>query len=341
MHNRYTENIILQKLDTTGYPRNEDFNRIFHMRLITRKPLIRFVFLFAGLVIGFLPLMGWAGDTDNGRVCWFIILAPKHLVIFTTVVGFIPVLLVIVLYSIILYNAIKKVIQLKKMGEDNATTGEHNASNLRMFRGGTVSKAQNSTVKQPAIETVSATLEVGNEQFKSEDVVKFKEVIYVHAQPEPSRWRKLADRLRKIGRGQGKREYILEDNKKPGDPTKWKAIKVVFFTTGSFVCTWLPYFVACSIYVFCDFQTTPQRCQRLKFAIASPLAILGFLNSLLNPLIYAWWHNGFRKSIKKLCSRKRKARNQALGDSKKPYNSRISQTTSSQTSKPPTTSNSK
>lgn len=280
--------------------------------------------------------MGWAGDTDNGRVCWFIILAPKHLVIFTTVVGFIPVLLVIVLYSIILYNAIKKVIQLKKIGEDNAATEEQGTSNLRMFRGGTVSKTQNSTVKKPAIKTVSAALEVENEEIKN-DVVKFKEVIYVHAQPEPSRWRRLADRFRKIGRGQGKREYVLEDNKKPGNPTKWKAIKVVFFTTGSFVCTWLPYFVACSIYVFCDFQATPQRCQRLKFAIASPLAILGFLNSLLNPLIYAWWHNGFRKSIKKLCGRKR---NQALGDSKKPR-SRISQTTSSHTFKPPTASDSK
>lgn len=284
--------------------------------------------------------MGWAGDTDNGRVCWFIILAPKHLVIFTTVVGFIPVLLVIVLYSIILHNAIKKVIQLRKIGADNPTTEEHNTSNLRMFRGGTGSKAQNSTV-EPAIKTVSATLEKGNEEIENEDVVKYKEIIYVHAQPEPSSWRKMVNQIRKIGRGQGKREYVLEDNKKPGNPTKWKAIKVVFFTTGSFVCTWLPYFVACSIYVFCDFQTTPQRCQRLKFAIASPLAILGFLNSLLNPLIYAWWHNGFRKSIKKLCCIKRKARNQALGDSKKPYNSRTSGTTSSHTFKPPTDSGSK
>jgi 7 transmembrane receptor (rhodopsin family) len=83
-------------------------------------------------------------------------------------------------------------------------------------------------------------------------------------------------------------------------PSKWKAIKVVFFTTGSFVITWMPYFIASSMYVHCDPQKTPEFCNNLRIAIASPLAILGFANSLLNPIIYAWWHNGFRETAKRI-----------------------------------------
>lgn len=85
-------------------------------------------------------------------------------------------------------------------------------------------------------------------------------------------------------------------------PSKWKAIKVVILTSGSFVVCWMPYFIAATTYAIkCADQihTESQSCLNLKIAIASPLAILGFLNSLFNPIIYAWWHNGFRESIKK------------------------------------------
>jgi hypothetical protein len=54
------------------------------------------------------------------------------------------------------------------------------------------------------------------------------------------------------------------------------------------------------MYVHCDPQVTPEFCHNLRVAIASPLAILGFANSLLNPIIYAWWHNGFRETAKRI-----------------------------------------
>jgi hypothetical protein len=72
----------------------------------------------------------------------------------------------------------------------------------------------------------------------------------------------------------------------------------VVLTTGSFILTWVPYFVASTMYVFCEkWATDENTCKPLRLAIASPLAILGFMNSLLNPLIYAWWHKGFRKYV--------------------------------------------
>lgn len=78
--------------------------------------------------------MGWRGDTNNGKICWFIIIAPPELVILTTSIGVLPLLLIIVLYSIILYYALRKVVQLKKASErQDGFVGE---GNLRIFTGG-------------------------------------------------------------------------------------------------------------------------------------------------------------------------------------------------------------
>lgn len=55
------------------------------------------------------------------------------------------------------------------------------------------------------------------------------------------------------------------------------------------------------MYVFCNNE---ESCNKLKFTLAGPLAILGFSNSLLNPIIYAWFHIGFRVNATRLLKRK-------------------------------------
>lgn len=65
----------------------------------------------------------------------------------------------------------------------------------------------------------------------------------------------------------------------------------------------MPFFIASTWFVHCDTEATPDLCKNLALAIAGPLAILGFANSLINPVIYAWWHNGFRQSVKELYQR--------------------------------------
>lgn len=194
--------------------------------------------------------MGWSGDTYNGKFCWFIKLLPPKLILMTCIAGVIPIILVIVLYSIILYHAIKKVIHLR-----SASAPPKNDNDLRIFRGRNAVNVD----------------EVENEKNFFKRFFK-----------------------------KSKLEKITNSNK----PSKGKAIKIVLLTTGSFVITWVPYFMASFMYVFCDKKTTPGKCKNLEVLIASPLAILGFVNSLLNPIIYAWWHNGFRTFIKKLLCKK-------------------------------------
>lgn len=203
-----------------------------------------------GLIIGFMPAMGWKGWTNGGKYCWFIRLAPHGLVLLTGALGCLPIIIITVLYMIILYQALRKIIQLQKCDHEasirHIPKDDDDRNTMRIFRGGQSSKESN------------------------------------------------------------------EDNRKRRSPKKLRAIMVVVLTTGSFIVTWIPYFIASTMYVFCEKQATNENtCKSLRLAIASPLAILGFLNSLLNPLIYAWWHKGFRTFVfAKILFRKR-SQNQA------------------------------
>ncbi|XP_058129567.1 glucose-dependent insulinotropic receptor-like [Anopheles ziemanni] len=261
-----------------------------------------------GISIGFLPAFGWRGDTDGGRTCWFIRLAPPALVVLTAVTGILPVVLVIILYGIILQKALRRVNQLKKASRElqGVQTG-----NLRLFRGGTRSQANLSDTDQGLSE--------------DEQVGRARRCLCLQSRCCTARGRSQSAQRALNANGNSPAAPTITavstttaatattpaTTTSPGtattnaskSPTKWKAIKVVMFTTGSFVVTWVPYFIASLMYVACDPATNESLCRGLQFAIASPLAILGFANSLLNPIIYAWWHNGFRSSMKKLATK--------------------------------------
>lgn len=208
--------------------------------------LILFTWIL-GLIIGFMPAMGWKGWTNGGKYCWFIRLAPHGLVLLTGGLGCLPVIIITVLYTIILYHAIHKVMQLQKSDREASTrhVPENNPNTMRIFRGGQSSKES----------------------------------------------------------GEDKKRHL---------PKKSRAITVVFLTTGSFIVTWIPYFIASAMYVFCEKGATDENaCKTLRLAIASPLAILGFMNSLINPLIYAWWHKGFRTFVFTKILRRKRLQNEA------------------------------
>lgn len=77
--------------------------------------------------------MGWIGDTNGGRVCWFVTVVPPELILLTASIGLLPLIVTLVLYGIILYHALQKIVQLKKAAArySGAQTGQ-----LRVFVGG-------------------------------------------------------------------------------------------------------------------------------------------------------------------------------------------------------------
>lgn len=238
--------------------------------------MLYFVFqCIPACTVGFLPLMGWSGNTDNGRVCWFVLLAPPDLVGLTAAVGGLALLIVIAIYFVLLYHAIKKIIQLRRK---DSTLVSHSL-NLRMFRGG------QKCMTAPSPEETKKT------------------------------W------LHKIFRS--------ENETHSDHLSKWKAVKVVIFTSGSFTIAWMPFFVTSIVYVIsCDPEALTTKCKSIQVLTSGPLSTLGFINTLINPIIYAWWHRGFRRSVKNIYNGFRRKK-MALNETQRP--SQISCSTASTT----------
>jgi hypothetical protein len=168
---------------------------------------------FSGSIVGFLPLMAPSlRGTMSGDQCWFILL-DAELVLATTTIGTIPIFIVVVLYSIILKTALKKVGELKKATSIIVTNAiETGDSNLRIFRGSTVDLRQ--AVNRDQDTTV------------------------------PLRKHSNSKRLRCFWCCSSSSKTFTPENiamtMTPRKmPSRWKAIKIVMFITGSFVITWV------------------------------------------------------------------------------------------------------
>ncbi|XP_076355250.1 glucose-dependent insulinotropic receptor-like [Tachypleus tridentatus] len=199
------------------------------------------------VLIGFSPAMGWSYP-GNGSQCWYVTAAkPEHLLFTVTIGFFLPLGIIVVLYTFILYKAIRQV-RIRK----------HN------------------------------TVDKSPENIHMSEIQDEKNLKPVFSQ-------------RCHSKGQRKIFTITCLNQEGRDKKNWKAIKVVVFTLSAFVLSWFPYFIAVIVYV-----AKPN--MQLAVTMATVLAVLGFFNSLLNPLIYAWWHRGIRTFIVEDCLCRKKKR---------------------------------
>lgn len=150
--------------------------------------------------------------TMSGDQCWFILL-DAELVLATTTIGTIPIFIVVVLYSIILKTALKKVGELKKATSVIFTnTIETGDSNLRIFRGSTVDLRQT----------------VDRDQDTAVPLRK-------HSESKSLRCFWCCSSSSKTFAP----ENIAMTMTPRRQPSRWKAIKIVMLTTGSFVITWV------------------------------------------------------------------------------------------------------
>jgi len=74
-----------------------------------------------------------------------------------------------------------------------------------------------------------------------------------------------------------------------------KAARTLAVITGTFVVCWLPFFVVALV---CPFRG--DRCLHLPALVVGVIGWLGYLNSLLNPIIYTVFNPDFRSAFRKI-----------------------------------------
>jgi hypothetical protein len=150
----------------------------------------------------------------TGHQCWFILITPE-LVLATTIVGIAPIFVVLILYSIILRKALRKVGEMKSAAATSVVSTATNGRNLRYFVGSRADMSQMATAAEPMSNATRRCC-----------------------------WRccTTADSSETHNATEGAVLTATTTTPKRQLPSRWKAIKVVMFTTGSFVFTWVSVF---------------------------------------------------------------------------------------------------
>lgn len=285
-----------------------------------------------------MPATGWTNTELYLAPCYYVALFPGPLILFNSFLSIVPIILVLILYSKILVQALKTVKALNTTAKNVKTVVARENSKLRISRGSVSTSTQsiefaeetstprltksascnnyyygkeNEIILRPTIKAKSIThLDLNHPQMQTannfENIGNLRKhqsesmfsICTVESQTSSPN---LSIPAPKSSRFQNQVKKICNINtiaRKPKEPNKWRAITVVMLTSGSFLFTWMPFFIAVTAYVFCQDKLTDRRCVHIRTLLGGPLATLAFLNSLLNPLIYAWWHKGFQKSVR-------------------------------------------
>ncbi|CAG9789415.1 unnamed protein product [Diatraea saccharalis] len=265
--------------------------------------------------MGFMPITGWSNSDPFSLYCRYVTVFPKSFIIFNAFLSIILIAIVTLLNSIILLEVLRNLRNIK------ASTASRNHGNietkqkpkLRIHRG-TSRKPLSKPLNQQSGSKIkrSASFHFCDSQIVSpqEKIVKLRSKSVDDPKATLNGFEVYVDKLHTQGKSElasnssiwtvesisGKAERNAEKKIcKMNGPKKWRAVTVVLLTSGSFIVTWTPFYVVLLLSIFSEDK---HRKAYLASLLNGPIGIFAFVNSLLNPLIYAWWHKGFKTSIK-------------------------------------------
>ncbi|XP_045502534.1 dopamine receptor 4-like [Colias croceus] len=303
---------------------------LYYQRWVnTTKVRICIIFIWIiGITLGFLPITGWINQEFNSK-CYYIALFPKQLILLNSILSIVPIIVVAVLYTIILIRALRKV---KEINASVIPSRSNTKPTLRIYRGNGNMKQNTQSVKRPRNKTQElkrsssfhASNNTGSEKqrvselrtkSRSNDELNIENKVPITNNQMQYNGNKYESGNslcstdisvieessftinQELDNKVDKNDKKVKNASKPRDATKWRAIIIVMLTTGSFVFTWMPFFITVIFYAFCEDKLTNQKCFNLRIMLGGPIAALAFLNSILNPMIYVWWHKGFQRNV--------------------------------------------
>lgn len=243
--------------------------------------------------------------------CSYFSITPAYLMVVGSISGLLPNILSITLYCFIFFTALKV---NKSIFEDNRNkTRNHftpegkivNVSNA--INNLTVFEEKRSKKGFPNVNVIDKSNPVENNNNKMINITKPEENIK-------------KDNFTFLGNNQHnfhqfrqnlKNHISFNDNQDILNKTyskgllKGKSIMMVLFVTSTFTMVWGPCFACIMIYaIACKDIDRPDICWHIEDILYIIMFNLGLVNALLNPIIYCWWHKGFRKALMKLCCKK-------------------------------------
>lgn len=186
--------------------------------------------------------------------------------------------MVCVLYILILHSAVKTVDKIREYRETNSIAYVNKAY-------------EEDSSKPPETSNTIVTISVSKET-TTENGIEMHELSKTNIEEKPT-----GHRHRKVSKIQ---TYYGQAKALNSHPSKLKAVKTVLIVICCFVFTWAPYYVTIIIYVKCDIMRRGYACVPLEVLTLGPLYMLGVCNSLCDPMIYAWRHSGFKRTLRKM-----------------------------------------
>lgn len=224
--------------------------------------------------------MGWTGQSFRDFRCWYIAVFPPSLLIILSIIVLSVIITVCLLYILILRSAVKAVDKIREFKECSSNVAYINKA-YEDDKGKEISKT-----------TVTITV--------STETVINKESLEMHELTKTNFEHKECDNGCRAMSRMMKTRYYSKSKTVKSSPTKLKAVRTVLLVTFCFVGTWAPYYVAVIMYVKCDIMIHGYDCIPLEVLTLGPLYLLGVSNSLCDPLIYAWRHSGFKRTLRKI-----------------------------------------
>ncbi|XP_041926798.1 5-hydroxytryptamine (serotonin) receptor 1A a [Alosa sapidissima] len=240
-----------------------------------------------GFSISIPPMLGWrtAEDRANPDACT-ISQDPGYTIYSTFGAFYIPLILMLVLYGKIFKAARFRIRKAFKKSDRGKASSKHFTVSPVIFHRQTTEVTYNNwkqSMETPSGLCVNGAITSG-ESNSSPEIGQNNSKCHL---PLPNTPQSAPDSERRNAKN-------IEAKKKMGLARERKTVKTLGIIMGTFIFCWLPFFIVALVLPFCKLSCF------MPDWLGAVINWLGYSNSLLNPIIYAYFNRDFQNAFKKI-----------------------------------------
>lgn len=251
-----------------------------------------------GFLISIPPMLGWRTPEDRSDPDACTISKDHGYTIYSTFGAFyIPLLLMLVLYGRIFRAARFRIRKTVKKVEKKRADTRFAASPALQPRKSIIQGEPESREWGQGVESKAGATQCANGAVRQGEDGAALEVIEVHLMGNSKEHLPLPNckgHLPFPTSLENKNERNAEAKRKMALARERKTVKTLGIIMGTFILCWLPFFIVALVLPFCE-----NSCH-MPSLLGAIINWLGYSNSLLNPVIYAYFNKDFQNAFKKI-----------------------------------------